>query len=278
MTNLDSILKSRDITLLTKVHLVKAIVFPVVMYGCESWTIKKAENWRIDTFELWCWRRLLRVLLTARRSYQSFLKIINPEYSLEALMLWPPGEKNWLNGKDPDTGERLKTGGEGNDRGWDGWVSSPTEWTWVRESSGVWCWAGKPCVLQSIRSLVVGHSCATELNWLLSPHHVERTTQCNIRFVVIVQSLSRVQLLITSWTAASQVFLSFIISESLLTLVSIECIQLSHPLPLSSPPALSLPQHWGLLPWISFSHQVAKVSGLHFQHQSFQWIFRVDFL
>ena len=87
MTNLDSILKSRDITLWTKVHLVKAMVFPVVMYGCESWTIKKAEHQRIDAFELWCWRRLLRVLWTARRSNQSILKEISPEYSLKGLML-----------------------------------------------------------------------------------------------------------------------------------------------------------------------------------------------
>ena len=87
MTNLDSILKSRDITLPTKVRLVKALVFPVVIYGCESWTIKKAECRRIDTFELWCWRRLLRVPWTARRSNQSILKEISPEYSLEGLML-----------------------------------------------------------------------------------------------------------------------------------------------------------------------------------------------
>ena len=87
MTNLDSILTSRDITLPTKVHLVKAMVFPVVMYRCESWTIKKAECWRIEAFELWCWRRLLRVPWTARRSNQSILKEISPEYSLEGLML-----------------------------------------------------------------------------------------------------------------------------------------------------------------------------------------------
>ena len=87
MTNLDSILKSRDITLPTKVHLLKAMVFPVVMYGCESWTIKKAECQRIDAFELWCWRRCLRVPWTARRSNQSILKEISPEYSLERLML-----------------------------------------------------------------------------------------------------------------------------------------------------------------------------------------------
>ena len=87
MINLDSILKSRDITLPTKVHLAKAIVYPVVMYGCESWTIKKAERRRIDAFELWCWRRLLRVPWTARRSKQSILKDISPGYSLEELML-----------------------------------------------------------------------------------------------------------------------------------------------------------------------------------------------
>ena len=87
MTNLDSILKSKDITLPTKVHLVKVMVFPVVMYGCESWTVKKAEHRRIDAFELWCWRRLLRVPWTARRSNQSILKEISPEYSLEGLML-----------------------------------------------------------------------------------------------------------------------------------------------------------------------------------------------
>ena len=89
MTNLDGILKCRDNTLPTKVRLVKAMVFPVVMYGCESWTIKKAECQRIDAFELWCWRRLLRVLWTARRSNQSILKEISPEYSLEGLMLKP---------------------------------------------------------------------------------------------------------------------------------------------------------------------------------------------
>ena len=111
MTNLDSILKSRGITLATKVHLVKAMVFPVVMYGCESWTIKKAEGRRIDAFELWCWRRLLRVPWTARRANQSILKEISPEYSLEGLMLklklqlWPCDAKNWLLGKDSDAGK-----------------------------------------------------------------------------------------------------------------------------------------------------------------------------
>ena len=123
MTNLDSILKSRDITLPTKVHLVKAMVFPVVMYGCESWTIKKAEHQRIDAFELWCWRRLLRVPWTARRCNHSILKEISPEYSLEGLMLklklqyfghliqrTDSLEKTLMLGK-------IEAGGEGDDRG-----------------------------------------------------------------------------------------------------------------------------------------------------------------
>ena len=119
MTNLDSILKSRDITLATKVYLVKVMVFPVVMYGCESWTIKQAECQRIDAFEPWCWRRLLRVPWTARRSKQSILKEISPEYSLEGLMLklklqylaaWC-GELTHL--KRPWCWERLRAGGEG---------------------------------------------------------------------------------------------------------------------------------------------------------------------
>ena len=112
MTNLDSIFKSRDITLLTKVRLVKAMVFPVVMYGCESWTIKKVEHQRTDAFELWCWKRLLRVPWTAKRSNQSILKEISPECSLEGLILklkipilWPSDAKSWLTGKDPDAGK-----------------------------------------------------------------------------------------------------------------------------------------------------------------------------
>ena len=104
MTNLNSILESKDITLPRKVRLIKAMVFPLVIYTCESWTIKKAECQRIDAFKLWCWRRLLRVPWTARR----FLKEINPEYSLEGLMLkllWPPHAKSWLTGKEPDVGK-----------------------------------------------------------------------------------------------------------------------------------------------------------------------------
>ena len=112
MTNLDKHIKSKDITLPTKVHLVKAMVFPVVMYGCESWTIKKAECWRIDAFELWCWRRFLKVPWIAMRSNQSILKEINPGCSLEGRMLklklqyfGPPDAKNWLIRKDHDAGQ-----------------------------------------------------------------------------------------------------------------------------------------------------------------------------
>ena len=136
------IFKSRDIILLTKVCIVKSMVFFwVIMYGCESWTIKKAECQRIDAFELWCWRRLLRVLWTARRSNQSILKEINPEYSLEGLMwswnsntltTWCEDPSHW---KRPWCWEKLKAGGEVGDRWWDGWVASPTQCTWVRAYS-----------------------------------------------------------------------------------------------------------------------------------------------
>ena len=172
MTNLDSILKSRDITLPTKVCLVKAMVFPVVLYGCESWTIKKAEHQRIDVFELWCWKRLLRVCWTARFN-QSILKEISPEYSLEGLMLKVNSStlatwcKELTHVKRPWCWERLKVGGEGDDRGWDGLMASPTWWTWVWVNSGSWWWTGKPGVLQSMGSQRVRHGWATELNWRL---------------------------------------------------------------------------------------------------------------
>ena len=174
MTNLDSILKSRDITLLTKVHLVKAMVFPVVMYGCESWTVKKAEHWRIDAFELWCWRRLLRVPWAARRSKQSIVKEISSEYwkdwcwgwNSNCLSNWHEEQTHW---KRPRCWERLKAGEEDN-RGWDGWMKLLTWWTWVWASSRSWWRTGKPGVLQSMGSQRVRHDWATERNRFLHMH------------------------------------------------------------------------------------------------------------
>ena len=143
------------------------------MYGCENWTIKKADHQRIDAFELWCWRRLLRVPWTARRSNPSILKEISFEYSLEGLMLnlkrlffgtWCEG-LTYL--KRPWCWERLKAGREGDDIGWDGWMASLTRWTWVWVSSGSWWRTGRPGMLQSIGSQRVGDDWETELNWYL---------------------------------------------------------------------------------------------------------------
>ena len=133
MTYLDSIFRNRDITLPTKFHLVKSMVFPVVMYGCGSWTVKKAEHRRIDAFEVWCWRRFLRVPWTARRSNQSILKEIRPGCSLEGLMLKlkPQYFGHLMRRADsfekPWCWERLKVGGEGDNRGWNGWMASPAQ-------------------------------------------------------------------------------------------------------------------------------------------------------
>ena len=151
MTNLDSILKSRDITLPTKVHLVKAMVFPVVVYGCESWTIRKAEGQRIDAFELWCWRRLLRVPWTARISNQSILKEISPECSLEGLMLKLNLQSFGRLMRRADSLEKALMLGkiEGRRRrGLDGWMASPTQWTWVLVDSGSWLWTGRTGMLR----------------------------------------------------------------------------------------------------------------------------------
>jgi len=173
MTNLDSILKRRDITLPTKVCLVKAMVFPVVVYGCESWTVKNAEHQRIDAFELWCWRRLLRVPWTARRSNQCILKEISPGCSLEGMMLklklqyfghlmWRVDslEKTLMMGRIGGQEEKGTTEDET-----DGWMASQTRWTWVWVNSGRWWWTGRPGVLQFMGLQRVGHDWATKLNW-----------------------------------------------------------------------------------------------------------------
>ena len=142
MTNLDSVLKSRDITLPAKVHVVKAMVFPLVMYGCESWTIKKADHQRTDAFELWCWRRLLAVPWTARRSNQSILKEGNPECPLEGLMLKLKlqyfGHLMWRADSLEETLMLGKIEGRRrrDDRGWDGWMASLAQWIWVWVNSG----------------------------------------------------------------------------------------------------------------------------------------------
>ena len=171
MTNLDSILKSRDITLPTKVCLVKAMVFPVVMYGCESWTVKKAEHRRIDAFELWCWRRLLRVPWAARYPTSPFWRRSAPG------VLWKEWCQSWNSSTLATSCEEqthwkrlwcwegMGAGGEGDDRGWDGWMASLTQWTWVWVNSGSWWWTGRPGVLQFMGSQRVGHGWVTELNW-----------------------------------------------------------------------------------------------------------------
>ena len=172
MTNLDSVFKIRDISLPTKVHVVRALVFPVVMYGCKSWTIKKVEHWRTDAFELWCWRRLLRVYWTEGGSNQSNLKEISPEYSLERLMLKLKLQYfGYLMGR---TDSLEKTLILGKIEGWRRrgrqrmrWLDYITDtWAWVWASSGSWWWTGKPGVLPSMglqsRTWLSGW---TELNW-----------------------------------------------------------------------------------------------------------------
>ena len=148
-----------------------AMVFPVVMYGSESWTIKKSEHQRIDAFELWCWRRLLRVPWTARRSNQSILKEIVQgvhwkdwcwSWNSNTLATWCEElthlKRLWCWG-------RLKAGGEGDDRRWNGWMASLTRWTWVCVDSGSWWWTGRPGVLRFMGSQRVRHDWVTELNW-----------------------------------------------------------------------------------------------------------------
>ena len=140
MTNLDSILKSRDITLLTKVHIIKATVFPVVIYRYDSWTIKKAEYWRTDAFEFWCWRRLLRVPWTARRSNKSTLKksVLNIHWKgwcqSWSSNTWTTWYKEFIQWKKPWCWKRLKAKGGGGSRGWDDYRASSTQWTWILSS------------------------------------------------------------------------------------------------------------------------------------------------
>ena len=163
MTGLDSILRSRDITLPTKVRLVKAVVFPV-SYGCESWTVKKAESRKMDAFELWCWRRLLRVPWAARRSNQFILKEISPECSLKGLILKLklPYFGHLMQRVD-SLEKTLMLGGIGVGGEGDG-MASPSQWTWVWVNSRSWWWTGRPGMLWFMGLQTVGHDWVTELN------------------------------------------------------------------------------------------------------------------
>ena len=245
MTNLDSISKSRDISLPAKVLLVRAMVFLVVIYGCESWTIKKAEHRRIDAFELWCWRRLLRVPWTTRKSNQSILKEISLKYSLEGLMLKLKlqyfGQLTWRTDslEKPWCWERLNAGGEGDDRGWDGWIASPTQWTWVWVSSRSWWWTGKPGVLQSMGSQRVGHDWAIELNW--TGLYLLEVSHCSVA-----------KLCLTLCNPMDCSMPGFPVPHHLPEFAQVhvlwvgDAIQPFHPLSPSSPSAFNVSQHQGL--------------------------------
>ena len=160
------------------------MVFPVVMYGCESWTVKKAE-----CLKDWCfWTMVLEkslespldckeIQLVHPKSDQSWVFIGRTDAKAKTLIIWPPHVKSWLIGKDW-CWEGLGAGGEGDNRGWDGWMASPTRWTWVWVNSGSWWWTGRPGVLQFVGSQRVGHDCATELNWLIPSFETNITVQC----------------------------------------------------------------------------------------------------
>ena len=174
MNNLDSILKSRDITLQTKVCLVKATFFSSSHVW--MWELDHKESWALktDAFELWCWRRLLRVPWTARRSNQSILKEISPAYSLEGLMLKLKLQYFGYLMRRTDPLEKALMGkivkaGEGDGGGWDGWMASPTQWTWVWVNSRSWRWTGWPGVLQSRGLQIVGHDWGTRYLWYYRP-------------------------------------------------------------------------------------------------------------
>ena len=165
MKNLGREIKNRDITLPTKVHIIKAMVFPIVMYGYESWTIKMAEHQRIYTFEFWCWRRLLRVPLDIKeiqsvnpKGNQPWIFIRMTDAEVEAPIPWPPDAKSQLIGKDPDVGKDWRGGGERCDRGWDSWMASSIQWTWV--------WANWEIVKDREACCASVHGIAKSWTWL----------------------------------------------------------------------------------------------------------------
>ena len=300
MTNLDSMLKSRDITLLTKVRLDKGMVFPVVMYGCDSWTVKKAEHWRIDAFELWCWRRLLRVPWTARRSNQSILKQISPGCSLEGLMLKLKLQylATWCDElthlKRPWCWERLRAGGEGDDRGWDGWMASLTQWTWVWVNSRSWWWTGRPGVLRFMRLQRVGHNWATELNWTEPKHSWGivislvislACRMCSVDVSIIYKMKSeRRSVMSNSLLPMNHSMPGLPVHHQLPEFTQThvrrvgDAIQPSHLLSSPSPPAPNPSQHQGLFQWVNSSQEVAKVLEFQLWHHSFQRTPRTDLL
>ena len=169
------------------------MVFPVVVYGCESWTVKKAERRRIDAFKLWWWRRLLRVPWTARRSNQSWIFIGRTDAKAETLILWPPYAKSWLFGKDPDAGRDWGQEEKGTT---EDEMASPTGWTWVWVNSRSWWWTRRPGVLRFMGSQRVRHDWATELNW------TDITTIC-INIILICTQSSLIIALPTEATTLS---------------------------------------------------------------------------
>ena len=183
MTNLESIFKSRDITLSTKVCLVKAMVFPVVMYGCESWTIRKAERQRIDAFELWfgedSWDLgspldCKEIQPVHPKADQSWVFTGRTDAKAEAPILGPPDVKRWLIWKDPDSGKDWGPEEKGTTEDEIGWMASPTQWTWVWVDSGSWWWTGRPGMLRFMGSQRVGHNWATELKSKMTTKETKR--------------------------------------------------------------------------------------------------------
>ena len=166
------------------------------MYACESWTIKKAEHWRTDAFDLWVLEKTLESPLECKeiktvnsKENQSWIFVGRMNAEVEAPILRPPAAKNWLIGKDPDAGKDLKAGGEGDNRGWDGWMASPTQWTWVWASSGRRWRTGKPGMLQSTKSQRVRH------DWEMNNNYVPRTVLTLL--LLLLSHFSRVRLCAT---------------------------------------------------------------------------------